>query len=115
MFFDATSPNVSFVKLQVYKGKRLWGKVDSPVIIKSCLLFTLRMSKGFTESWLLLWLRQGNVPGLVETKPGAMAGVKIHEKIKLPQREEQVGSRDDDINLQHKASGYEKQRCCFKQ
>ena len=55
------------------------------------------------------------MPGLVETKPGAMAGVKIHEKIKLPQREEQVGSRDGDINLQHKASGYEKQRCCFKQ
>ena len=36
---------MSFVKLQVYEGKMLWGKVVSPVIIKSCLLFTLKVSK----------------------------------------------------------------------
>jgi len=31
------------------------------------------------------------VPGLVETKPGAIAGLKIHEKIKLPQRKRGTG------------------------
>ena len=84
MFLDAVSPNRSFVKLRVYKGKRLWGKVVSPVIIQSCSLFTLKVSLGCC-------FVQGNVPGLLETKPGAMVGLKIHKKIKLPQRKRGTG------------------------
>lgn len=38
---------MNFVTLQVYKGELLWGKAGFPVMLKSFLLLTLKVSLGY--------------------------------------------------------------------